>query len=201
MDYSKYKKSRNLSWQILKEHRVSELPIKVSAICNSMQIKIISYQTGHNVIKSLKLQSNTQHSDGFTYNRTIFYNNACSVARQRFTVAHELGHILLHGGKNLYNREPEVNDNPIEQEANVFASRLLAPACVLWGLGVTTPQQISDFCNISIHSATFRMKRINELYLRENIFLEKRGKSCFLLSPLERSVYNQFFEYINKYKL
>ncbi len=53
------------------------------------------------------------------------------------SLAHELGHCLMHNGNGLYNHEPSETDNPIEQEANVFASRILAPACVLWGIGVT----------------------------------------------------------------
>ena len=199
MDYSKYKKSRDLSWQILINHNITELPIKVSGICKSMGIHIIKYGIGRNGIDNFDEYANK--TDGFTYKNIIFYNDQCSIARQRFTVAHELGHILLHGGNGLYNREPSANDSPIEQEANVFASRLLAPACVLWGLGITNAQQISDLCNISSQSADFRMQRLNELYEREKTFLKTHGRSCFLLSPLERAVYDNFAEYINTNKL
>jgi Zn-dependent peptidase ImmA (M78 family) len=93
--------------------------------------------------------------------------------------------------EGLYNREPSPSDNPIEHEANVFASRLLAPACVLWGLGVTTPEQISEICGISLTAAEFRMERMDVLY--------KRNK--FLISLLERRVYERFLPYISKNKL
>lgn len=199
MDYSKYKQSRNLSWQILIDHGIAKLPIKVSLICKAMNIRIVSYSKGYQYLTNFKEYA--LNNDGFTFENTIFYNDKCNVGRQRFTVAHELGHCLLHGGKGLYNREPSTSDNPIEEEANVFASRLLAPACVLWGLGVTTPQQIADLCNISIQSANFRMERMNELYQREQEFICKYGKSCFLMSPLECQVYNQFKNYIQNNKL
>ena len=130
-----------------------------------------------------------------------FHLTFTSIPRQRFTVAHELGHCLLHKGNGLYNREPSENDNPVEQEANVFASRILAPACVLWGIGVTSAKQISDICNISTQSAEFRWERLQELYDREQQFILKYGKSCFLQSPLERMVYNQFRDFIRKYSL
>lgn len=201
MNYSKYQKSRDLSWEVLIKNNISELPVKVSGICSHMDIKVISYSAGKSLIDRLNMQRLIKSSDGFTYGGAIFYNDGCSVARQRFTVAHELGHILLHGGHGVYNREPCENDNPIEQEANVFASRLLAPACVLWGLGIANAQQISDFCNISRQSAEFRMKRMQELYNRESGFLKKYKKSCFLTSPLERAVYSQFFDYISSHKL
>lgn len=201
MDYSKYQKSRDLSWQILHEYHVTELPVKISNICKSMHIRVTDYQSGQSIIDKFHLQNSAENNDGFTFQNIIFYNNKCSIARQRFTVAHELGHCLLHKGNGLYNREPSENDNPVEQEANVFASRILAPACVLWGIGVTSANQISDICNISIQSAEFRLSRMQELYDREQQFILKYGKSCFLQSPLERIVYSQFRDFIYQYSL
>lgn len=199
MNYSKYKQSRDLSWQILIDHNIVELPVKVSQICRAMNIKLVKYSDGYKYIADF--ENHALNTDGFTFRNTIFYNDECSTGRQRFTVAHELGHNLLHDGKGLYNREPSPNDNPIEQEANVFASRLLAPACVLWGLGVTDSRQIAELCNISIQSAEFRMERMKELYQREQEFIRNRGKSCFLMSPFERKVYEQFNAYIQSHKL
>lgn len=201
MEYSKYKSSRDISWQILINQNISSLPVKVTDICKSMHIRVISYSKGCQYIKNFNSYAHPESNDGFTYQNSIFYNEQRTVQRKRFTVAHELGHILLHNGNGLYNREPSQNDNPIEHEANIFASRLLAPACVLWGLGVTNAHQISEICDISMQSAEFRMKRLNDLYDREKDFMLKYGKSCFLLSPLERAVYEQFRNYINKYKL
>ena len=120
----------------------------------------------------------------------------CRAERQRFTIAHELGHIMLHHSGKLKNREPADGDATVEQAANVFASRLLAPACVLWGCGVHTPEQIAALCSISLPAARFRAARMAELYERERAFLMTRGRSCFLLSPLERQVYEAFADYI-----
>lgn len=201
MDYSKYQKSRDLSWQILLDFRIGQLPVKVSEICKNYGIRVVRYSTANQLFQQFHLTDRSDTNDGFTFDNVIFYNDSQPMERQRFTVAHELGHILLHNGNGMYNREPSVNDNPIEQEANVFASRLLAPACVLWGLGVTTAQQISNLCNISMQSAEFRMERMNLLYARESEHLKKYGRSCFLLSPKEQAVYNQFLSYIKENKL
>lgn len=114
MQYEDYKKSRDLAWQILINHNISNLPVKVGDICKSMHIRVISYSKGCEHIKNFDTYACPESNDGFTFQDAIFYNEKCSIPRQRFTVAHELGHILLHNGKGIYNREPSENDNPIE---------------------------------------------------------------------------------------
>ena len=68
----------------------------------------------------------------------------------------------------------------------MFASRLLAPACVLWALNARTPEEIAALCQISHQAAKFRAERMAILYERNR----------FLSSPLERKVYDQFKEFI-----
>ena len=106
---------------------------------------------------------------------------------QRYTIAHEIGHILI--GKDSS-----------EYEAERFAIGILAPACVLWGLDIHEPEDISRLCNISITSAKIRAERMKLLYKREQEFLQKYGRSCFLQLPLEQKVYKQFQDFIGKYK-
>lgn len=203
MKYSNYINSRDLAWRLLIKHNICELPVKVSKICRAEGIKIFSYKDAKEILKQLGLENKCSENDGFTFSGTIYYNSDCTVQRQRFTVAHELGHIMLnHVGKyELANREVSSKDNPIEQAANVFASRLLAPACVLWGCGIERAEDIAKKCDISIPAAKIRMERLNKLYERNKVFLETRGKSCFLMSPLERDVYEQFRDYINRNKV
>ncbi len=200
MDYSNYKKSRDLSWIMLIENNITELPVRVSKICKNLGITVISYEKGKQIIKEGGLEEMCSQNDGITFMGAIFYNQECSVARQRFTIAHELGHIFMHV-KSDYNREPVSNDLYIENEANVFAARILSPACVLWGIGVTNEEQICKICNISPLAARFRMQRLNVLYEREKRFIKEKGRSCFLLSPLEKRVYTQFSDYIKANKL
>lgn len=202
MDYNNYKQSRNLTWKILISQNVRSLPIRISDICKSYNITLSKFSKNKASIEKLKCERAMHNNDGFNSllngEYVIFYDDSKSQQRCRFTVAHELGHILLgHTGKyDLINHEPSEKDNPIEQAANVFASRLLAPACVLWGLNARTPEEIMKYCDITYTAAQFRAERMEQLYQREKDFIKSRGKSCFLLSPLERQVYNQFEEYI-----
>ena len=184
MDYPKYRRARELAWEILLREGVVSLPVRTSTLCRQLGIHL-AYGTPH------------EGSDGYSIvcqeNMYIVIRDDLRIERARFTVAHELGHVLLgHVGRyGLVNREPSPTDNPIEKEANVFASRLLAPACVLWGCGASTAEEISTLCGISLQSAQIRAERMAAL--------RERGR--FLASPLERKVYEQFLPFIDSHHL
>lgn len=68
----------------------------------------------------------------------IFYNGKASPERQRFTIAHELGHLILHRGQQQsFNCDKESvysgvdTIRAIEREADDFASNLLMPGDLL----------------------------------------------------------------------
>ena len=106
--------------------------------------------------------------------------------RRRFTIAHELGHIFM--GHGLINGRAFDTTRPqAESEADMFAARLLAPACVLWGLKIRTAEDIARICEISMAAAKIRAERMEILYERNK----------FLTNPLERRVFEQFKKYID----
>lgn len=105
---------------------------------------------------------------------------------------HEVGHIIMK----------HIQGNPeYEYEAERFAIDVLAPSCVLWGLNIHDPEEIARLCNISLTSAQIRAERMELLYKREQEFLRKYGRSCFLQSPLEQKVYKQFQKFIEENKI
>ena len=180
MNYKDYQNSRDMAWKILLQENVTELPVKAGELCRQMGIRVAYFEAQEDD------DGKSTIIDGQPW---ILIAKDKPIRRQRFTCAHELGHILLgHTGKyKLVNREPSRGDNPIEQEANVFASRLLAPACVLWALNARTPAEIVNLCDISYQAAEFRAERMAILYQRNR----------FLTSPLERAVYEQFSDFIS----
>lgn len=187
MNYNDYKISRNLAWEIILNENIAALPVNMTLLCKSIGIRLQPYD-GH-ADRVDEDGESTIMPDGVPL---IVYNSQKPRPRKRFTVAHELGHILLgHVGKyQLVNREPSPNDNSIEQAANVFASRLLAPACVLWALKAQTPVKIAELCDISLQAAEFRAARMALLCQRDK----------FLISPVERQVYIQFRPFIESRK-
>lgn len=70
----------------------------------------------------------------FPKSRVILVNSSNSFVRQRFTIAHELGHLQLHTVK--MDREiivsSEKNAGRLETEANAFAAALLMPKRLIY---------------------------------------------------------------------
>lgn len=182
MLYGKYKNIRNAAWQVLIDYDIRSLPVHLSDITDQLGIKIV----GNSNVQELQADERGATLN-INNNWYIIVDDTVSVPIQRFTAAHELGHILL-GHMMIDNIKYRTFGKRTEEEqaADMFAARLLAPACILHEIGVLYPEQIKQVCHISIESATIRAARMKEL--------ERRNK--FYLHPLERQVRNQFRDYI-----
>lgn len=186
--YGAYKKVRNASWQALIDNKVDRLPVDIVRIVCDNGILLLKNS------KAKELRNDEAGISIFDGKQWfIVYDDTLPIGRKRFTVAHELGHIFLghpliagFHARILGEKLPQT-----ESEANIFASRFLAPACVLWGLNINTAADIEQVCEISGEAAEIRAKRMEELYKR----------NMFLASPLERRVYNQFKDFIEQNRL
>lgn len=194
MSNDNYKTARDLAWRVILECGIDKLPVRPSEVCRHYGWILSDYRSGAGAIQALGLEGLMEQTDGFctvTANHTyIFFDSSLPAGRQRFTVAHEIGHLLLgHVGPGMAtveNREPTGSEREEERQANQFAARLLAPACVLHELGAVTAEDIQRVCGISRQAAQVRAERMREL--------EQRGK--FYAHPLERRVGRQFGSYI-----
>jgi len=94
--------------------------------------------------------------------------------RYRFTLAHEIGHMVLH--RNIYNSFGIINEatwrtaqsnigdqstGALEYQANSFASYLLMPDLILndYPPGVASIQDIADAFNVSWDAAEIRLRK------------------------------------------
>lgn len=168
----------------MRDYKITQLPVDILFIARSAGVR---------VIKNSSVNELQPHESGLSYfdgeQWYILYDDNNIVERSRFTIAHEMGHILLgHDMKKGYIARTMTFDikPAVEHEADMFASRLLCPSCVLWGLNLHTTDEISKVCRVSRAAAQIRAERMKVLY--------SRGK--FLLSPLEREVYANFENYI-----
>ena len=90
--------------------------------------------------------------------------------RQRFTIAHELGHIKLHNG-DKFRTERGLNvfsDDPEEVEANRFAAMLLMPENEfrrIWEISEQSIEYVANYFAVSKLSASIRANTLNLLSL------------------------------------
>lgn len=199
----RYKLVRDRAWRMLLKHRVRALPVDVFDICRRERIRVASYREIEKLGFMTALGGAAEGNDGFALSvhgkKMIFYDDTLPIGRQRFTLAHELGHFALGdvgAEPTARNLEPSDEDAETEKLANMFAARFLSPACVLWGLRVRLPEEIAEICGLSRTASEWRFKRLSELYERERVWLTRYGRSCFLRSPLEAKVYSRFERFI-----
>lgn len=104
----------------------------------------------------------------FTAKR-MYVNKADRPQRQRFTVAHELGHWVLH--REAFEKNPAAypvlprfqmveKSNAFEQEANAFASELLVPKHLLDPVRTAPVSMLADVFDVSKTMMEFRLQHV-----------------------------------------
>lgn len=117
----------NITSNFISENKLFQYPIDLFSLCKIYGWKIKYYNKKDN--KEF-LQIST---DGFVVENNnkyiIFLNQDMIESRQRFTIAHEIGHIILgHHNLDGYNLIANSGlDTDVEQEANMFARLILCP--------------------------------------------------------------------------
>lgn len=186
MYYAVYKGIRDSAWKCLLDFHLDTLPIDVLKITRDAGIHVIRNSMVNDLLPG---ERGKAYYNGIKW--IIIYDDLQPTVVSRFTVAHELGHIFLgHELQRLkYADVEEFKRKPkSEQQADQFALRLLCPACVLCGLDLHSPDEISEICRVPHDIAKIRAERMELLYERNK----------FLISPLEREVYENFEEFIKK---
>lgn len=88
----------------------------------------------------------------------ILINDKIQNARKVFTLAHELGHLIMHNHNDIFIPK----DRDIEKEANLFASEFLAPKASLRGefSRLTLPKlfELKAYWKISVGALLYKAK-------------------------------------------
>lgn len=128
--------------KIYKKCSITQVPINCLQIIETLGIPLIKYSSANEARrKSYHLVSD----DSFKFKGRIYYNDLSPhIMRQRFSLMHELGHIILnHTGSSLQN----------EDEADRFSSLILAPRIAIHKMKCQDAQQIHDTFQISYRAA------------------------------------------------
>ncbi len=124
----------------------------------------------------------------------IIMDRNCPQARKRFTLAHELGHILIPWHEGAYACSVESFDGSnhfreMEFEANLFASELLMPAEVIqaqdgWAENpARTTASLAAQAGVSMVAAAYRLIR---MLPPGHFFIETNGTNQVLCSGMAR---------------
>ncbi len=147
------------------------LPIPIESIVAKNKVRLLPFDLGENISGVLVIENGEA---------TIGYNKNEHRVRNRFTIAHELGHFILHKDKDLfvdkgfkvmfrgvssgdkYNKQDEI-------EANEFAANLLMPENLLRSeiakldLDFTDEESIKQLAkkfDVSTVAMSFRMAKL-----------------------------------------
>ena len=162
-----------LAARLLSDLNITALPIDLVHICTQNRWELLPYsQIAEEAGKSVSEVCVLLQSDsGITYDNgdcvyVIAYNDTHSVGRQRFSIAHEIAHIVLkhfsmfgHAVENtslLKDVMPLQDYYDIEQEADDFARNLVSPPAVMTMRSFVNNKHIAQYFEISKACAFFR---------------------------------------------
>ncbi|TLD94490.1 ImmA/IrrE family metallo-endopeptidase [Helicobacter jaachi] len=142
----------------LKAHSDGEYPIKVVDLAHAMGLRVMETKFTKDSIAGL-LDMNE---------RTIYIAKSEGYARKRFSIAHEIGHYVLHKeecqkeGRHISYRD-EISSLGFEIkeiEANFFAANLLMPKESVMSLVLEgyTLEEMAHYFNVSNVSMGYRLK-------------------------------------------
>lgn len=181
----------------LLDGKIDRFPVDIDTICENLGVKVFSYDIGAEVIERAHLYRAVRDTDGLAFylkdTPVILFNERRELRQIMFTVAHELGHIVLKHVKpgdttTIAHQGVKWNATPKETEANQFAARLLAPPNVLWSMGIRKAEEIMKLCRVPKQAAEYSALCITQLSRRK----------VTPLDSMEQAVYRQFQLYIKR---
>lgn len=153
------------------ESLINELGI---AFAHDIDVEAIAFDSGVDV-KYESLDGCEATLVGFGSKAIATVNPSSSRGRERFSVAHEIGHWLLHWGQSFRCRADDIVENYStdirrEKEADEFASHLLMPTSVFQCAikaenkpGLHHLREIAGLFEVSLQAASIRLATLDTL--------------------------------------
>lgn len=106
---------------LIQDSKQTEFPIRLSKILEKEHLKVKIFS----IMESPEFADYSGMID--KKNKIIYINGDEPTYRKRFTIAHEIGHLLLNHTKDVDFRNNSYSNDPEELEADFFAACLLMP--------------------------------------------------------------------------
>lgn len=148
-----------------------KFPIDLNIVASLLpNCRLMSYQklatatetSIEDIISVCQSKSGCTHYDAVNKRYLILFNQAENTGRKRWTVGHEIGHIMC--GHHVLSAYDQLSENNIlknvnaefELEADYFAATLLAPFPLYKVLGIRSATDVQSTFNISFQAADYR---------------------------------------------
>lgn len=153
------------------ENLINELCISSA---RDIDVEAIAFDSGIDVLYE-SLNGCEATLVGFGGNAIATISPSSSRGRERFSVAHEIGHWLLHRGKSFRCRADDIVQNysadiQLEKEADEFASHLLMPTAIFQPAikatnrpGLNDLQEIAKIFEVSLQAVSIRLATLDTL--------------------------------------
>lgn len=180
---------RRLVWSFIIEYGICALPVDPLSLARKNGWVVYTYDEFSHIIHPTAYSLLLGHeNDGFCFysrrHQTYFicYNSQRPADVIRWTLAHEIAHIVLgHVGSDDYS----------ETEAEGFCYRLLTPSVVLHACRYWTAAEIARACDIPMERAEVRAQRMAHL----------EQHKVFGHAPEELVIRRQFDGYIRQHSI
>jgi Zn-dependent peptidase ImmA (M78 family) len=172
---------RALVDRLLAKRDIHSAPVAVADLANSLGVEV-RFQPAETTLSGFLVRDPNQQHAVIGVNRTHHWK------RQRFTIAHELGHFLLHNQERVHvdrteqgllvklrNQNSSTGLDVEEKEANLFAAELLMPMTFLQAdleaytaidlLDEEVLKPLADLYQVSTQALTFRLAYLNYVQL------------------------------------
>lgn len=194
-----------IAWRFMRAAEVTWLPIEPRDLYRQFGWALYSCKETEEMFGRPNPLGLRNKVDAKTYrdrsgNYLTVFDETPFPSRIRWTLAHEIGHIMLghltdFEETSLNRGLSEGKYRVLEREADTFAAELLAPMAVLREIGAYRSEEIMTVCRISKEASGFRERDIsrdgNKLYHRIN---HHRVKAQFgwYLSPINICTLNDY---------
>lgn len=162
--------------QVFRECEIQSFPINCFHIAQHYGFKLVQYSA---LPENKRLACMELSEDACVIEHTLFYNDSMSEHRIRFSIAHELGHYILHTTN--------------EAEANQFAGYLLAPRMAIHYADCKNCADVSQLFNISEEAADYAFRdyrRWHRIAVYRMNIVDKAMYEHFYKKEIQKFVYS-----------
>ncbi len=195
--------------QALFEAGIAELPVSLEQLAEYYNIKVVDYEAYCRIYQTEFSEVCTGISPyGFSFFDEerflcVVNGSACGKMRRRWTLAHEISHVLL----GHISAEILPHSEQCERETERFAAGLLAPLDILQFCGVSSAEEIARLCGLSAQAASYRYGELMKLRrqhtaIRRSVALGKTNDgdhTAFFAECDSRRLFNSFLPFIADY--